>query len=281
MNITSRMFVFRKVAYFYRLCAKAFSYLSFGICSLIFSSLGFPLVFVLSGFSRKRFQNLARKTVHVYFKCFVREMRILGVLTLHVENSARLSTISPSVIVANHPSFLDVVILLSIVPSANCIVKGTLADTPFVRKIVRALYIPNSLPFHEQLEKSTRSIQSGTSLIVFPEGTRTIPDKPMDFKKGAARFALDARCDVLPIYIGGNEKIGIRKHDAFLSTHPTERYHYRIEVLNPIPVRKFDAFPHSAAVIYLTEEMRETLENCRDRDPENPLSRLSGKSATC
>ncbi len=273
------MFVFRKVAYFYRLFAKAFSYFSFGVCSPFFSSLGFPLLFILSGFSKKRFQSLARKTVHVYFKIFVWEMRLLGVLTLHVENSAKISRFSPGVIVANHPSFLDVVILLSIVPSANCIVKGTLADTPFVRKIVRALYIPNSLPFHEQLERSTRSIRSKTPLIVFPEGTRTIPGKLMDFKKGAARFALHAQCDVLPIYIGGNEKIGIRKHDAFLSTHPTERYHYRIEVLNPIPIRKFEALPHSAAVIYLTEEMRETLENRRDRDPENPLSRLSEKSA--
>ncbi len=269
------MFVFRKLAYFYRLFAKAFSYFSFGICSLIFSSLGFPLMFVLSGFSKKRFQRLARKTVYVYFKFFVREMRVLGVLTLQVENSDRLSRISPCVIVANHPSFLDVVILLSIIPNANCIVKGTLADTPFVRKIVRALYIPNSLPFREQLEKSTKNIHSGNPLIVFPEGTRTVPGKLMDFKKGAARFALHAKCDVLPIYIGGNEKIGIRKHDAFLSTHPTERYHYRIKVLNPIPVRKFEEFPPSAAVIYLTEEMRETLESCRDRDPENPLSRPS------
>lgn len=102
----------------------------------------------------------------------------------------------------------------------------------------------------------------------------------MDFKR-RSYFALHAQCDVLPIYIGGNEKIGIRKHDAFLSTHPTERYHYRIEVLNPIPIRKFEEFPHSAAVIYLTEEMQETLENRRDRDPENPLSRLSEKSAKC
>ena len=268
------MFVIQKIAYFYRLFAKVFSYFSFGICSLIFSS-GFPLLFILSGFSKKRFQRLARKIVHIYFKIFVWEMRLLGVLSLHIENSDRLSKIPPSVIVANHPSFLDVVILLSIIPDANCIVKGTLAKTPFVRKFVRTLYISNSLPFSEQLEKSTQSVHSGNSLIIFPEGTRTVPGELMNFKKGAARFALHAQCDVLPIYIGGNEKIGIRKHDPFFSTHPTERYHYRLKILNPISIQKFEAFPHSAAVIYLTEEMRETLENYRDRDPENPLSRPS------
>ncbi len=268
------MFAIQKIAYFYRLFAKVFSYVSFGICSLIFSS-GFPLLFVLSGFSKNRFQRLARKIVHVYFKIFVWEMRLLGVLSLRIENSGRLSKMPPSVIVANHPSFLDVVILLSIVPDANCIVKGSLAKTPFVRKFVRTLYIPNSLPFSEQLEKSTQSIRSGNSLIIFPEGTRTVPGELMNFKKGAARFALHAQCDVLPIYIGGNEKIGIRKYDPFFSSHPTERYHYRVEILNPISIRKFEAFPHSAAVIYLTEEMRETLENYRNRDPENPLSRPS------
>lgn len=269
------MFAIQKVAYFYRLLAKVFSYASFGICSLIFSSVGFPLLFAVSGFSKKRFRCFARKIVYVYFKIFVWEMRAIGVLSLHIEGTDRISKISPSVIVANHPSFLDVVILLSIFPDASCIVKGTLARTPFVRKFVRTLYIPNSLPFNEQLEKSTQSIRSGSSLIIFPEGTRTVPGKLMKFKKGAARFALNARCDVLPIYIGGNEKIGIRKNDPFFSVHPTERYHYRLKILNPIPIQKFDAYPHSAAVIYLTEEMRETLENCRDRDPENPLSKLS------
>ncbi len=269
------MFVIQKVAYFYRLFAKVFSYVSFGICSLLFSSIGFPLLFILSGFSKNRFQYLARKIVHIYFKIFVWEMRLLGVLSLRIENSDRLSKISPNVIVANHPSFLDVVILLSIIPRANCIVKGTLAKTPFVRKFVQTLYIPNSIPFSEQLEKSTQSIHSGNSLIIFPEGTRTVPGELMNFKKGAARFALHAKCDILPIYIGGNEKIGIRKHDPFFSTHPTERYHCRLKILNPISIQKFNAHSPSAAVIYLTEEMRETLENCRNRDPENPLPRPS------
>lgn len=266
------MFLLQKTAYFYRLFAKGFSYFSFGICSLIFSSVGFPLLFILSGFSKKRFQRLARDIAYFYFRFFVLEMRLLGVLTLQIENLGRLSKNFPGVVIANHPSFLDVVILLSIIPDANCIVKGTLAETPFVRKFVRVLYIPNSIPFDEQLERASRDIRSGNPLIVFPEGTRTIPDEPMHFKKGAARFALHAGCDVLPIYIGGNEKIGLRKHDPFLSSHPTERYHYRLKILNPIPIRKFEAHPHSSAVNYLTEEMRETLENYRDRDPENPLS---------
>ena len=259
------MSAFRKIAYAYRLCAKVFSYFSFGVCSLLFSSVGFPILYVASGFSQKRFQRLARKIVHRYFKIFLWEMRLMGVLAWRTENLSQFK-IFPGVVVANHPSFLDVVILLAIIPNANCIVKGSLAKTPFVRSFVKALYIPNDMPFEKELELAAQSIREGSPLIIFPEGTRTVPDKPMRFKKGAARFALYAQSDILPIYIGGNEKIGLRKNDPFFSAHPTERYRYRIKALRPIPIRKFAGFSPSAAVIHITEELQETLENERDRE---------------
>lgn len=259
------MSAFRKIAYGYRLCAKVFSYLSFGICSLLFSSVGFPILYAVSGFSKKRFRRFARKVVHRFFKIFIWEMRLMGVLAWRTENVSRIGNFS-GVIVANHPSFLDVVILLALIPDANCLVKGSLAKTPFVRSFVKALYIPNDLPFEEELELARQGICEGSPFIVFPEGTRTVPGELMRFKKGAARFALYAQSDILPIYIGGNEKIGLRKNDPFFSAHPTERYHYRIKILRPIPIQKFAGFAHSAAVIHITEEMQETLENERDRE---------------
>ncbi len=256
-----------RVVYFWHLAAKIFSYASFGIFSALFS-LAFPVLFICSGFNLRRFLKLARKINQIFFRFFVWEMTALGILKVRVKNRERLENLHSKVVVANHPSFLDVVILFSLIPNANCIVKGTLAKTPFVRNIVNPLFIPNSIPFENQLERAKAGLAAGESLIVFPEGTRTVPGEPLLLKKGAARFAVYSECDVFPIYIGGNEKIGLRKKDGFFSFHPTERYHYNLEVLPLIPVQKFLDHPIPAAVSLLTEEMRRTFEKCRERDPE-------------
>ena len=75
-----------------------------------------------------------------------------------------------------------------------------------------------------------------------------------------------------PIYIGGNEKIGLQKHDKYFSFHPTERYHYNIDILEPIDTKKYSSHSEPAAVNLLTEELRETFESYRKNDPENPAN---------
>ena len=257
----------QKILYVWRLIAKVIAYASFGICSTIFT-LTFPFIFIVSGLSKKRSRLLARAANFRSFQLFVLEMKLLGILTVHVEHKERFQNFRPCVIVANHPSFLDVVILFSIIPNANCIVKGSLAKTPFVNTVVSALFIPNTLPFEEQLERARIGMNEGESLIIFPEGTRTKSGEPLHFKKGAARFAIHSGRCALPIYIGGNEKIGIRKNDAFFRFHPSERYHYNLDLLLPIFPGKFEEHSKPAAVELLTKEMQNVLELCRNRDPE-------------
>lgn len=257
-----------RILYVWHLLAKLISYFTFGVCSLLFSSVGFPLLFILSGFSERRFSKLARTVIYLFFKAFVWEMRLLGILTLRIEHPEKLKGIRSSVIVANHPSFLDIVILLSLIPKATCLIKGSLTETPFVRRIVKPLYIPNHIPFEQQLERVQESLLRGEPLIIFPEGTRTVPKNPMLFKKGAARFALFAKCPVQPIYIGGNQKVGLRKSDPFFCFHPTERYHYNLEILDPISTENFQGLSPAAQATHLTESMQAVLESRRSADPE-------------
>lgn len=271
------MKAFDAIGYYWRLFGKVFSFFFFGVWSLSFTSLGFPLLFLCSGFSNKRFQKVLRAIVFYFFKSFVLEMRLIGVITLKVKHAERLNNLRSKVIIANHPSFLDVVILFSLIPNANCLVKGSLGDTKFVRRIVRALYIRNTLSFEEQKDEVDKSLRDGNNLIIFPEGTRTENGMPMIFKKGAARFALHAKRDIIPIYFGGNEKIGLRKHDPFLSYHPTERLHYKLDVLETIPVGPYLGKSGPAAAAHLTEEMRAVLEKRREEDPEQ--KRATVKSA--
>lgn len=251
----------RRIKYIRRLVSKLSSFAVFGISSLILGTTLLPLFHVLAGFSEKRFNVISRRFVNKFFKFFVKYIEVTGAMRLSVENRELLKNIQGKVVIANHPSLLDVVILISLIPNANCIVKGALIQNKFISLIIRDLYIPNTLPFEEQMERAKKSmIEDGNNLIIFPEGTRSKPGEPWFFKKGAARFALFAGSDVVPIYFGGNEKIGLRKEDKMLEFHPTERYMYNLKVLPNIPVAPYKDMPMSRSAILLTDKMKEVLE---------------------
>ena len=251
----------RRIKYIRRLVSKLSSFAVFGISSLILGTTLLPLFHVLAGFSEKRFNVISRRFVNKFFKFFVKYIEVTGAMRLSVENRELLKNIQGKVVIANHPSLLDVVILISLIPNAHCIVKGALIQNKFISLIIRDLYIPNTLPFEEQMERAKKSmIEDGNNLIIFPEGTRSKPGEPWFFKKGAARFALFAEADVVPIYFGGNEKIGLRKEDKMLEFHPTERYMYNLKVLPNIPVAPYKDMPMSRSAILLTDKMKEVLE---------------------
>ena len=104
-----------------------------------------------------------------------------------------------SVIIANHPSLLDVVLLIGRFRRANCVVKRSLARNIFLFGAIKASgYILNQ-ENETTLQEATAALNSGESLIIFPEGTRS-SDKIV-FHKAASYIAINAAKAVLPIFI--------------------------------------------------------------------------------
>ena len=152
-----------KIRYIRRVLVKLFCFAFFGISSLILAILLFPIMHVLSGFSEKKFKKMVRKFNYQYFKLFVKISIILGAVRLAVENEEALKSIHSKVVIANHPSLFDVVILFSLIPNADCIVKGELIQNKFISLIIKNLYIPNNIPFDEQLEQAKKSMEEGNT----------------------------------------------------------------------------------------------------------------------
>ena len=127
-------------------------------------------------------------------------MRVLGILTYRVEGAERLRK-PGRLIVANHPTLIDVVLLVSQMPEVDCIVKRGLWRNPFLRWPVSwAGYLPNS-EGEQLIEACAATLRRGHSLLVFPEGTRTVPGKPLRMQRGAAHIALAADAEILPVTI--------------------------------------------------------------------------------
>lgn len=105
------------------------------------------------------------------------------------------------IVIANHPTLIDVVVLLSFVKDASCVVKDSLFRTPIIGRILRgAGYISNKSS-ENILENCRTALENGDNLIMFPEGTRTTPGKPLELKRSAAQLSLRTNAKIRAIKI--------------------------------------------------------------------------------
>jgi 1-acyl-sn-glycerol-3-phosphate acyltransferase len=156
----------------------------------------FPVVNLMtpSG-SRRRERN--RFLIHIMFRFYVGMLQFLRLMDLEVEGAEKLQDGAGRIIVANHPSLLDVVLLMTLVRRAQCIVKKELWGSPYLGRLVRgAGYIRNDLEFDALLMACRDALAEGNSLIIFPEGTRTMPHAPVHLSRGFANMAILLHCNI-------------------------------------------------------------------------------------
>ena len=104
-------------------------------------------------------------------------------------------------LVANHPTLIDILFLAALEPEVCCVLKAELNDNWIYARLIDELdYLSNADP-ERMLDEGARRLAAGESLLVFPEGTRTVPGARVSFRQGAAEIALRARATVLPVTI--------------------------------------------------------------------------------
>ena len=185
--------------YVWRLLATGASFVLFGLGGLVLRLFVLPLLGLLPGDATTR-RRRARAAISKAFYLHVQFMYRSGVLTYDFDGAERLGR-PGQMIIANHPSLIDVVFLIGHIRDANCIVKQSLWHNPFTRgPVCRAQYISNN-GSPDMLEKAADALREGQTLIVFPEGTRTKPGKPPVFHRGAAAIALRSARVVTPVFI--------------------------------------------------------------------------------
>lgn len=184
--------------YSWRVISAGLSFGLFGLGGLVLALTVFPLLLIIPIGSARR-QRSSRAILSWLFRQYVRFMELCGLIKLEVRGAEHLQA-SGQLLIANHPSLLDVVYLISLVSNACCLVKKSMWYNPFTISTVRAAaYIRNDNP--ELIPQCSRALDAGDSLIIFPEGTRSQQHKPLKFLRGAANIALLAKKDITPISI--------------------------------------------------------------------------------
>ncbi|WP_454690690.1 lysophospholipid acyltransferase family protein [Achromobacter aloeverae] len=194
----------RQDAWLLRLFATAFAFTAFGLGGLLLRLVVFPpLRLFCPDLSRR--QQRARGAIHWTFRVFIRLLVRTGILTFEFRGAERLGR-PGQMIVANHPSLLDVVFLLGHVANANCVVKHSLAANPFTAGPVRnARYITNDESL-EMFDRAAEVLREGETLVVFPEGTRTPRGASPRFHRGACAIAMRGARVVTPVVIRMNTR---------------------------------------------------------------------------
>lgn len=140
----------------------------------------------------KRGREFIRRSVGGW----LRVARLLGTLDVDFPRAGELQGLRGTIVVCNHPSLIDALILLSILPNAVCIMRGDLSGSLVLGAITRmAGYVPNDSG-RAMVREGSRTLKEGGNLLIFPEGTRTRTEPVNIFKKG---FALVAEKSGVPI----------------------------------------------------------------------------------
>ncbi len=183
----------------WQIFTAAISYLLFGLGAMvvgIFFRLLNPVTFI----SPATKQKWIRWCIHKGCLTFIRVMRFFGLIRYAFEVDSMLHAKPGHIIIANHPTLIDVVLLLAVNKQMCCFVKGAVWDNFFTGAVVKqAGFIPNHS--EQILPMAAAKLEAGENILIFPEGTRTRRDNLIHFKRGAANMAVAVNAPIMPVLI--------------------------------------------------------------------------------
>ena len=131
-------------------------------------------------------------------------LKLLPSVKFHLENQFGETFDKPSVIIANHQSHLDLLCVMMLHPKVVLLTTDWVWKNPIYGVIIRfAEFYPVSDGYDKNVERLQSLVKRGYSVVVFPEGTRSVTGEIIRFHKGAFQLAQALEIDLLPIFIHG------------------------------------------------------------------------------
>lgn len=172
--------------------------LLFGLMCLGWSLLSLPLVPLLP---KRLGTRVGRWIISFGFRTYLRLLELSGIVKCDLAELDRLADQGPLIIAPNHPSLIDVVLVVSRLPNVVCIIKASLWDQVIFGGSARLAGYIRNISGAKLVHNASRDLAAGSHLLVFPEGTRTIGDTLQPFKGGFALISKTARAPVQTVLI--------------------------------------------------------------------------------
>jgi 1-acyl-sn-glycerol-3-phosphate acyltransferase len=176
-----------------------------------------------------------RVVLHLY-SCFWASFYVYAnpLWRLRVTGREKLPWRGPAVIVANHASLIDILVLFALYRPFKWVSKASIFRVPFIGwNMALNDYVGLVRGKRESVMKMMaecrRHLERGAPVLIFPEGTRTKTGELQAFKDGAFQLAVESKCPLIPVVVHGTGN-ALPKHGFVLR----EQVRARVEVLDPI-----------------------------------------------
>jgi 1-acyl-sn-glycerol-3-phosphate acyltransferase len=135
------------------------------------------------------------------FRIFLGAMEALGAWRLDLGELEALKEAGPLIVAPNHPSLLDAVFIVSRLPNAVCVMKGSLLGNFFLGPAARlARYVRNDTLLR-LISSAGGELREGGQLLLFPEGTRTVGDPVGPFTDAVGALSRSSAVPVQTVII--------------------------------------------------------------------------------
>jgi 1-acyl-sn-glycerol-3-phosphate acyltransferase len=227
--------------YIWRLFATALCFALFGLGGLVLALIVFPLINLLIR-DRERRTAFAQGTVHAVWRLYVRIVVWVGVCTFEAHGAELLRGDRGTLVIANHPSLLDIVFIMSLMERTQCVVKAGVWNNPFMRGAVTAAnYIPNMNDPEKLLEDCVAALKAGNNLVIFPEGSRTPASGKRKYQRGFAYIALRSQAPLRLVTVTCTPPTLLKGEPWYKI--PPQRPHWTIRVHEHIDIEEDSAEP--------------------------------------
>jgi len=243
---------------YWRVCATGLSFILFAIGALILGYIITPIHWlIVRDANRRALRN--QQMIHITFRLFVFMLTLFKLVDFEFNHIDKLQNNEGVLIISNHPTLIDYVVIVSKLKHCKTLVKEDLFKNFFTRRIVKsAHYIPNekSLSTFELIQQG---LKAGDNVLLFPEGTRTVPQQPLQLQRGAAHIALRVGVPVRLVHIHISHAT-LTKHAKWYHI-PSQKAFYRLhvgELVDPLPfLQKAGSLPLAARQLtrYFSEQL--------------------------
>jgi 1-acyl-sn-glycerol-3-phosphate acyltransferase len=194
--------------------------------------------------------------------------RVIPVWKIEVEGREKAVKGKTYVIISNHQSMLDILLIFYLRYRFKSVSKIENTKIPVLGWYIKmADYITvdrvNEQSKSVMLDKSLNCLKDGTSIMIFPEGTRTKGKEIGRFKRGAFLLAMQAELPILPVVIEGSG--GIFASDNLIFSWGKR---IRIKVLDPVPPSSFGTNDNDELALKLRSLMNSELKKLREKKEE-------------
>ena len=233
------------------------------ICLVIFCIVFLPVMLIL--FILKQYKpDTSVRAASVIVRGFLKLILfVAGTKAEGVENIPD----EPVLFVGNHRSDFDILVSYTNIPQpVGFVAKKSMEKIPFVAwwmKLIACLFLDreNAREGLKTIKDAIEQIKNGTSVFIFPEGTRNRnadADIPMEFKEGSLKIAQKAKCRIVPVVIKDTERI-------FEAQKPLiKACKVRIKFLKPFYTEEIPAEYAKTPSAYLRELIAAELENMKN-----------------